>query len=102
VYDVTRRGTFENIKHWLSEARNYGHQNMTYLLIGNKNDLAEKRQVTFDEGANFARQNGLSFLETSAKDNINVKQAFIKTAMVIAGKVKSGQIGIDKSVSFRS
>ena len=73
---------------------------MTYLLIGNKNDLAEKRQVTFDEGANFARANGLSFLETSAKDNINVKQAFLKTAMIIAGKVKNGQIAIDKSVNI--
>merc|ERR1712134_114066 len=72
VYDITRRDTFNHLTTWLKEARQNGNQNMTIMLIGNKNDLEHRRQVTPEEGAKFAQEHGLMFLETSAKTAENV------------------------------
>jgi Ras-related protein Rab-2A len=53
------------------------------VLIGNKADLADKRQVSYEEGSKFARNNDLVFFETSALDASNVEEAFIDAAKVI-------------------
>ena len=47
------------------------------MLIGNKADLDSRRQVSTEEGERFAKENGLIFLETSAKTSFNVEQAFL-------------------------
>merc|ERR1712060_632901 len=62
VYDITRRDTFQHLSRWLEEARQNGNQNMTIMLIGNKCDLEHKREVTPEEGAKFAQENGLLFM----------------------------------------
>ncbi|MES1913410.1 MAG: Ras- protein Rab-2A [Cercozoa sp. M6MM] len=90
VYDITRRETFKHLTRWLEEARQHGNQNMTIMLIGNKSDLDHRRQVTFEEGEQFAQEHGLIFLETSAKDGTNVEQAFLSTARAIYDKVAQG------------
>jgi GTPase SAR1 family protein len=59
---------------WLEEARQNGNPNMTIMLIGNKNDLEHRRAVTAKEGEAFAQENGLVFLETSAKTAANVEK----------------------------
>merc|ERR1712003_430359 len=66
VYDISRRDTFNHLTRWLEEARQNANPNMVIMLIGNKCDL-ERREFTFEEGAEFARQHGLIFKETSAK-----------------------------------
>ena len=48
-----------------------------FMLIGNKADLDSRRQVSTEEGERFAKENGLIFLETSAKTSFNVEQAFL-------------------------
>eukprot|EP00597_Dinobryon_sp_UTEXLB2267_P002780 CAMPEP_0170074506 /NCGR_PEP_ID=MMETSP0019_2-20121128/11798_1 /TAXON_ID=98059 /ORGANISM="Dinobryon sp., Strain UTEXLB2267" /LENGTH=93 /DNA_ID=CAMNT_0010284853 /DNA_START=458 /DNA_END=739 /DNA_ORIENTATION=+ len=63
---------------------------MTIMLIGNKSDLEHRRAVTTKEGEIFAQENGLVFLETSAKSAQNVETAFIKTAENIYEKIKEG------------
>jgi Ras-related protein Rab-2A len=50
------------------------------MLIGNKADLDSRRQVSTEEGERFAKENGLIFIETSAKTAFNVEQAFIQTS----------------------
>jgi len=50
VYDVTRKSSFQNITKWLEEIHQYGYEKILIVLIGNKNDLQEQRQVTTDEG----------------------------------------------------
>ncbi|RUP48658.1 hypothetical protein BC936DRAFT_144220 [Jimgerdemannia flammicorona] len=60
------------------------------MLIGNKGDLDSKRQVTREDGEKFAHDNGLFFMETSAKAATNVEEAFVKTAEDIYEKIKSG------------
>ena len=67
VYDVTRRETFDHLQSWLTDARDNSNTNMTIMLIGNKCDLESKRQVSKEEGEKFAKENGLVFMETSAK-----------------------------------
>mmetsp|Transcript_13959 Transcript_13959/g.55309 ORF Transcript_13959/g.55309 Transcript_13959/m.55309 type:complete len:175 (-) Transcript_13959:45-569(-) len=90
VYDITRRETFEHLSSWLEDARQHANPNMTIMLIGNKSDVAHKRQVSREEGEEFAREHGLVFLETSAKTSDNVEEAFINTASVICEKIDDG------------
>ena len=73
VYDITRRESFNHLGRWLEEARQNGNPNMTIMLIGNKSDLEHRRAVTTKEGEIFAQENGLVFLETSAKSAQNVE-----------------------------
>lgn len=94
VYDITRRDTFQHLGRWLEEAKQHAHENMVILLIGNKNDLEHRRAVTTAEGQAFADQNGLLFLETSAKTAYNVESAFLKTAEEIHSKILSGDIDV--------
>lgn len=63
---------------------------MVIMLIGNKSDL-EKREVSYEEGEKFAQENGLIFLETSAKTAQNVEEAFLQTAQKIYDNIQSGQ-----------
>ena len=63
-------------------------------LAGNKCDLASKRKVESTEASEYAKDNGLFFMETSAKTAYNVEQAFLKTAEEIYGKISSGEIDV--------
>ena len=63
---------------------------MVIILIGNKSDLDSKRQVSTDEGERFAKENGLIFLETSAKSAENVEEAFLETARCIHDNICNG------------
>lgn len=92
VYDVTRRETFMHISKWVSEARANGNSNMILMLIGNKIDLENRRTVSYEEGAEYARREGMIFMETSAKTADNVEESFVKTAESIYGLIKSGVI----------
>merc|ERR1719326_553733 len=89
VYDISRRSSFDHLAQWLMDARQNAQPNMVIILIGNKNDL-EHREVSFDEGAWFARQNGLFFLEASAKTGNNVEAAFLDTARQIYDNLQEG------------
>lgn len=78
VYDITRRGTFENLKKWLQELREFGSSDMVIVLVGNKCDLGNSREVNIEDGQSLAQLEGISFLETSAKENLNVEEAFLQ------------------------
>jgi len=90
VYDITQRESFNHLTRWLEEARQNGNPNMTIMLIGNKSDLEHRRAVSTAEGQKFAEDNGLIFMETSAKTSANVEEAFIKTAHAIYSNIKDG------------
>ena len=76
VYDITDRESFENLNSWLIEIEKNANKNVYKLLIGNKCDLEDKRNVTFQEGKDFAESNGMKFMETSAKTASKVQDAF--------------------------
>ncbi|CAN6447957.1 unnamed protein product [Victoria cruziana] len=73
VYDISRRSSFESIERWLDELRN---TNLVRMLVENKSDLANIRNVTVEEGRSLSESEGLFFMETSALDSTNVKTAF--------------------------
>eukprot|EP01100_Stratorugosa_tubuloviscum_P007169 TRINITY_DN3001_c0_g1_i1.p1 TRINITY_DN3001_c0_g1~~TRINITY_DN3001_c0_g1_i1.p1 ORF type:complete len:190 (-),score=67.93 TRINITY_DN3001_c0_g1_i1:311-835(-) len=76
VYDVTDQISFNNIRTWLIDIDRYNSTNVIKLLIGNKNDLTSKKIVDFDSAKQFADSLSIPILETSAKNCINVEQAF--------------------------
>lgn len=89
VYDVTRRATFDTVNtKWLSDFNKYVKKEGTYILIGNKIDLAEQRAVNTDEGKSFAESIDASdFIETSAKKGENVERAFEHLVLQILRKL---------------
>jgi Ras-related protein Rab-2A len=87
VYDITRRDTYIHLIKWLSELKENAPKDITIILIGNKNDLENERQVSYEEGESFAKENGLLFLETSAKTANNIAEAFNLSAMKILNNI---------------
>ncbi|KAI3920490.1 hypothetical protein MKX01_000829 [Papaver californicum] len=73
---------------------------MTIMLIGNKCDLAHRRAVSTEEGEQFAKDNGLIFMEASAKTTQNVEEAFISTAATIYKKIQDGVFDVSDEISF--
>ena len=90
VYDVTRRATFAHVGSWLADAKANTNPHTVMILVGNKSDLDENREVSYEEAAKFAEENDLLFLECSAKNGDNVEQAFLSTARKIHEKVMCG------------
>eukprot|EP00997_Jenningsia_sp_PLL12_P006259 NODE_2803_length_863_cov_108.836609_g2315_i0.p1 GENE.NODE_2803_length_863_cov_108.836609_g2315_i0~~NODE_2803_length_863_cov_108.836609_g2315_i0.p1 ORF type:complete len:194 (+),score=28.90 NODE_2803_length_863_cov_108.836609_g2315_i0:78-659(+) len=78
VYDITNHDTFIRAKQWVNELKRRGDQNIVIALAGNKVDLAEKRQVETAEAAAYAAENNIFHMETSAKNNTNVTEMFVK------------------------
>ena len=76
IYDVTDKDSFKNLSNWLIEIEKNASKNVLKVLIGNKSDLEDKRVVTYNQGKEFADTYGLKFIETSAKKNLNVNEAF--------------------------
>ncbi|XP_057851885.1 ras-related protein Rab11A isoform X2 [Cryptomeria japonica] len=77
VYDITKRQTFDHVVRWLEELRGHADNNIVIMLIGNKCDLADKREVPTEDAQEFAQTEGLFFFETSALEATNVEAAFM-------------------------
>ena len=90
VYDVTDRESFNAVKRWMAEVKKHTAADVVRLLVGNKSDLAEKREVRTEEGLNLAHFYGVNFIETSAKDAVNVADAFLKLTRAVLEKLDRG------------
>ncbi|KXS22278.1 GTP-binding protein ypt1 [Gonapodya prolifera JEL478] len=87
VYDTTDKDTFHNVRQWMQEIDRYASEGVNKLLVGNKADLVNKRQVETAEAKEFADSLGIPFLETSAKNATNVEQAFLTMAKQIKDRM---------------
>ncbi|KAH9766801.1 ras-related protein RABA2b [Citrus sinensis] len=76
VYDITKRQTFDNVTRWLRELRDHADSNIVIMMAGNKSDLNHLRAVAAEDAQILAEKEGLSFLETSALEALNVEKAF--------------------------
>ena len=79
-YDVTERDSFDNIKHWVKQIRENADARVRLVLVGNKSDRDAARTVSEDEGSTLAREFGVAFYETSARDGVGVDACFEKLA----------------------
>jgi len=92
VYDTTRRHSFDLLSTWLIELRKYCDLNIVIALVGNKIDLADQREVSYEEGKAFAEKNNLLFYETSAKTSLNVEICFTEIVKCIQKKIENNEI----------
>ena len=76
VYDISRKNTFDSISRWVSDITATADKKITLILIGNKSDLEDQRQVTKEQGEEKAKEFGLAFLEASASSGDNLEKAF--------------------------
>ncbi|CAO3596916.1 unnamed protein product [Absidia cylindrospora] len=78
VYDISSRASFLNTNKWIDDVRAERGDDVILVLVGNKSDLHEKRQVSVDEGEKRAKQFNMIYIETSARAGYNVKSLFKK------------------------
>ena len=76
IYDITDRESFQSLNCWLIEIEKNANKNVKIILIGNNCDLEDKREVSYQEGKDFAQKNNMLFFEVSAKNNTNINEAF--------------------------
>jgi len=90
VYDVTNKSSFENVKYWYEDCKKNAPKTTLFVLIGNKIDLTNRRQVSFEEGENCAKKYEMLFFETSTKNGYNIKEIFEKSCQEIAKRIENG------------
>lgn len=85
VYDITNVNSFQQTTKWIDDVRTERGSDVIIMLVGNKTDLADKRQVSIEEGERKAKELNVMFIETSAKAGYNVKQLFRRVAAALPG-----------------
>ncbi|XP_060007368.1 ras-related protein Rab-8B isoform X1 [Lagenorhynchus albirostris] len=87
VYDITNEKSFDNIKNWIRNIEEHASSDVERMILGNKCDMNDKRQVSKERGEKLAIDYGIKFLETSAKSSTNVEEAFFTLARDIMTKL---------------
>ncbi|KAL4656448.1 ras-related protein Rab-15 [Arapaima gigas] len=89
VYDITSERSFQHIMKWASDVDEYAPAHVQKILIGNKSDEDQKRQVAKEQGNKLAKTYGMDFFETSAYTNYNIKESFTRlTELVLQANKK--------------
>ena len=82
MYDIGSSLTFRNLPEWLAEIERYAGNSVHRILIGNKSDRKD-REIDVPMGTKFAEENGMPFLETSAKNSDNIDALFLQLAKTL-------------------
>ena len=100
VFDITDKKSFLSITEWLKQIEKHAKENVFKFLVGNKSDLAEERKVTFEEAKEYADKHDLPYIETSAKEGININELFESSIKSFLSSNK--YIGGDKNIKLNS
>ena len=95
VYDISSRDSFNNVTSWIEDCKNQSPKTIFMVLVGNKCDLEDKRQVSYEEGKELADKNELLFFQSFLKDGINVDEIFENSAKEIAKKIEQGYYDLE-------
>ena len=84
VYSIDKRESFKDIDLWIKELKSKSSPDIKIILVGNKTDLIDVRQVSYEEGAKYLEQPGITrFFETSAKTGENIQNIFKEVAIIL-------------------
>ena len=86
VFDITDKDSFEHIKNWMADIDKFAKQGVLRILVGNKCDLESQRAVSKDEANEISIKYGIKYIETSAKETINIDSLFVDTAKYLLSK----------------
>ena len=98
VYDVTNRESFENIKNLIAECKENSSPETIFIIVGNRSDFEEERIVNYEEGKTLADKYNAKFYEVSSKNNKNIPDIFIDSALILFEK--NNDINENKSFSL--
>jgi len=91
VYDITNRKSFANTSKWIEDVRAERGDDVVIMLVGNKTDMAERRQVSVEEAEKKSEEEKVGCIETSAKGGYNIKALFRKLATKLPGLEDSSE-----------
>ena len=95
VYDITNQNSFDSVKHWIEDVKNYAHKDTHLVLVGNKIDLKDQRKISKEDGQNLATQNGMDFYESSALTGENINNIFEGICKYVNQKIDEGKIDLN-------
>jgi len=101
VYDISSLKSFQNTRKWVDDVRGERGQDVIIVLVGNKTDLGDKREVTQQMGEDEAKRCGALFVETSAKVGANVKNLFRRIAQALPGMEGEGGAGGESQSTYK-
>ena len=87
VFDCTALSSFQHVDYWLQSIAQYAHSAVQLLLVGNKCDMLEQRQVSAEAAQQLAAQHGVAYREASAKQNLNVTDSFAQLAQLVLDNI---------------
>ncbi|TFL03709.1 ras family-domain-containing protein [Pterulicium gracile] len=99
VYDITSRESFANLSRWLTDARALGSASLVVILVGNKSDREEEREVEWSEASKWAADNDVHFLEASSLSGDNVEAPFLLAARSVLLAIEAGALDPEKAGS---
>ena len=95
VYDISSHSSFEDIQVWIDDCTKQTAKSVLLFLIGNKNDLNDKREVSYEEGEAYAKAHKMLFLEASAKTGHNINAIFERSVKQIAKNISNNVYDLD-------
>ncbi len=94
VYDISNKKSFENLSNWINFVNNIENSNI--VIVGNKNDLEDKREVTLEEGQKFCEEKNIEFFEVSAKNGTNLNEMLFNSVASLPFFLSINREGVTK------
>jgi small GTP-binding protein len=91
VFDLTNYNSFLNLRNWIETISVYESNDIVKVIVGNKCDLEKEKKVNFNEAIDFCKKNNAIYIETSAKENINIDNIFSNVVEIIDVKVMNNE-----------
>ena len=101
VYDITNLDSFRDLKEWIEDIRSRCPKTVLIILIGNKIDLEDKRNVSYEEGEKFAKENGFIFGETSANTGKGIEEIFNESVKKIVENMNNNYYDLSKECGIK-